>query len=385
MYPALNRWFALGASPEKEYRTRHKAEELLCSTADRPVQLRPVYELAAALGEERVRAARRRLGKLRPAMQLAQMQKDWAALLGKVEPMAAPTAIAVGPRKVGDVTVERLALEVEPGILVPTLLLLPPRQEGVRMPVVVAFAQQGKQEFLKKGAGGIAELLKGGAAVCLPDLRGTGETRPGDSRGRTSAATSISATELMLGQTLVGSRLRDLRCVLRYLRGRSDLDASRVALWGDSFAPANAEGRRLDVPLDADKLPGQAEPLGQVLALFGALYEPDVKAVYARGGLAGYQMLLHGYFCYVPHDAVVPGALTAGDLGDVAALLAPRPVRLEGLVDGLNRRVSDEALAKAFEPTHAAYHGKPDRLLITAEVAPGGPVAAWLLAQLKAK
>ncbi len=385
MYLALNRWFALGASPEKEYRTRHKAEELLCSTADMPVRLRPLYELAAALGEERTRAARHRLGQLRPAMRLAQMQKEWAALLGEVEPRAAPTTRAEESRKVGDVTVERLVLEVEPGILVPTLLLLPPRQEGVRMPVVVAFAQEGKQEFLKKSAEGIAELLKGGAAVCLPDLRGTGESRPGDSRGRTSAATSLSATELMLGQTLVGSRLRDLRSVLRDLRGRPDLDASRVALWGDSFAPANAEGRRLDVPLDAEKLPGQAEPLGELLALFGALFEPDVKAIYARGGLAGYQMLLHGYFCYVPHDAVVPGALTAGDLGDVAALLAPQPVRLEGLVDGLNRIVSNETLAKVFEPTHAAYEGKPDRLIIKAEVTPVGRVAAWLLAQLKTK
>jgi hypothetical protein len=306
-------------------------------------------------------------------------------LLGDVEPRAAPTAIAEEPGKVGNATVERLALEVEPGIWIPLLLLIPPRQEGVPMPVVVAFAQQGKQEFLKKSAEGIAELLKGGAAVCLPDLRGTGQTRPGDSRGRASAATSISATELMLGQTLLGSRLRDLRSVLRYLRGRPDLDGRRVALWGDSFAPANAEGQRLGVPLDSDKLPGQAEPLGQLLALFGALYEPDVKAIYARGGLAGYQALLHSYFCYVPHDAVVPGALTAGDLGDVAALLAPRPVRLEGLVDGLNRMVSNEALATVFEPTHAAYHGMPDRLIIKAEVARGDRVAAWLLARLKAK
>jgi hypothetical protein len=385
MYPTLNKWFDLGASPEKEYRTRHKAEKLLCSTADAPVKRRPVYELVAALGEERARAARHRLGKLLPAKRLKQMQKDWEALLGDVDPRAAPTATAEEPRKVGDVTVERLVLEVEPGILAPLLLLLPPHRGDVNMPVVVAIAQEGKQEFLKKRSEGIAELLKGGAAVCLTDLRGTGETRPGDSRGRTSAATSISATELMLGQTLVGSRLRDLRSVLRYLRGRSDLDASQVALWGDSFAPANAEGRRLDVPLDADKLPSQAEPLGQLLALFGALYEPDVKAVYARGGLVGYQALLHSYFCYVPHDVVVPGALTAGDLSDVVAMLAPRPVRLEGLVDGLNRKVSNEALTKAFEPTRTAYHGLPDRFIVKAEVAGSGRVAAWLLAQLKAK
>ena len=35
----------------------------------------------------------------------------------------------------------------------------------------------------------------------------------------------------------------------------------------------------------------------------------------------------------------MPGALTAGDLADLAASLAPRPLRLEALVDQLNRPV----------------------------------------------
>ena len=46
------------------------------------------------------------------------------------------------------------------------------------------------------------------------------------------------------------------------------------------------------MPLDADKQPDLAEPLGGLLALFGALYEDDVKAVYVRGGLDGYQSVL---------------------------------------------------------------------------------------------
>src|SRR5262249_41682017 len=157
----------------------------------------------------------------------------------------------------------------------------------------------------------LAELLRGGVAVCLPDLRGIGETRPaGDTRGRGSASTSLSATELMLGQTLVGARLRDLRAVLRYLRSRPEVDPSRIGLWGDSFAPVNPDDRTLEVPLAAARLPDQAEPLGAALALFGALFEDGVRAVSARGGLAGYDTLLHSPFCYVPHDAVVPGAVT---------------------------------------------------------------------------
>src|SRR5262249_23036922 len=139
-------------------------------------------------------------------------------------------------QKVGGVSLERTLLEVEPGSHVPLLLLLPPHEEGKRVPVVVGVAQAGKAAVLKQRADIIAELLEKGTAVCLADVRGTGETQPGSGRGRTSSATAIAASELMLGQTLVGSRLRDLRSVLAHLRQRPDLDSKRILLWGDSFA-----------------------------------------------------------------------------------------------------------------------------------------------------
>jgi len=85
------------------------------------------------------------------------------------------------------------------------------------------------------------------------------------------------------------------------------------------------------------------------------LFEEDVRAVYVRGGLVGYHSLLQSQFVYVPHDAVVPGVLTAGDLSDVAAALAPRPLRLDGLVDGLNRQLSAETVAELYDSARAAY------------------------------
>jgi hypothetical protein len=189
----------------------------------------------------------------------------------------------------------------------------------------------------------------------------------------------------MLGQTLVGLRLRDLRSVLTYLRTRDDLNAKNVALCGDSLAPANSAEHDLKVPLDADKQPDLAEPLGGLLALFGALYEEDVKAIYVRGGPSGYESLLNSQFVYVPHDIIVPGALTAGDLCDVAAALAPRPLRLEALVDGLNRRLTAENLSKSYEPARAAYRdAKVDGQLELAEEALAPHAAAhWILDNLK--
>jgi hypothetical protein len=253
---------------------------------------------------------------------------------------------------------------------------------------VLAVAQEGKQAFLDRRSGLIAEWLESGAAVCLVDVRGTGETKPrDDSRRKDGASAAYSEAEWMLGQTLVGQRLGDVRSVLRYLRGRADLEAGRVALWGDSFAATNPEGQDLAVPLDADTFPHHAEPLGGLLALFGGLFEEGVRAVYVRGGLTGFDSLLQSPFCYVPHDALVPGALTVGDLSGVAAALVPRPLWMEGLADGLDRAVTAEAMARIMEPVASAYRalGAGQELHLGEEEPARVAAARWLVQQLRSE
>jgi hypothetical protein len=341
--------------------------------------------LAGTLGTERAAAARRKLANLDAPQRRQQLRRDWSRLLGTVDPPAEVKAVSRGKQRVGEVQLERLTLEVEPGVVVPVLLLTPPGKTEQRPPVVVALALGGKAAFLKHRAPALAGLLQAGVAVCLPDVRGTGETRPDDGRGRNSLATAHAASAWMLGETLVGARLRDLRAVLRHLRGRKDVDASRLALWGESFAAVNSSQRNLAVPLDAEPVPDLAEPLGGLLTLFGALFEEDIKAIHIDGGLAGYQTLLSSPFVYVPADSTVPGALTAGDLCDVAAALAPRPVRLTGLVDGLNRTLMTEAVQAMYEPARAAYRSADAAKHLRIEPAASAeePAWRWLLGQLR--
>jgi dienelactone hydrolase len=387
IYQALKRWFDMPV-PEKEYQQRHTAAELACLTPEalKTLEPRPLWEIADKVGAERAAAARRRLAELKPEDRLPQLRRDWAKLLGPIEPEMAAKADTLESGKLGTATVERIGLQVEAGMVVPLLLLLPPHKDGARLPVVVGLSQDGKEGFLRQRPEAVAALLDAGIAVCLPDVRGTGETRlSGDARGRQSPSTGLSSSELMLGGTMVGARLRDLRSVLRYLRTRTELDGGRVGLWGASFAPVNAPDRNLVMPLEMEKLPDQSEPLGGLLALFGALYEDQVRAVLVEGGLASYQSVMHGQFCWLPHDVVVPGALTAGDLPEVAALLAPRPVRLEGLVDGVNRRLPAEALARSYAPAREAYTaakaGERLEVVTTSEKETG---ARWLLERLRA-
>jgi hypothetical protein len=394
IYPHFQRWFDMPA-PEKEVQDRKPWAEMLCLTPDIEAALKPktVQQIAAELGRQRWLTSHQAIVKLKEIEQRKQLLRhDWGYLLGAVEPEGDAKATAVGQQKLGDIVCERIVLETEPGIVVPLLLFLPPRKDNAKVPVVIGVAQHGKQEFLKQRAAEIAALLQGGMAVCLPDVRGTGETRcEGDLRGppagtykgvfANSRGTLLANEDLMLGRTLLGDRLRDLRSVLRFLKGRTELDGARLALWGDSFAPVNPSDARVEVPWDAEQLPAQAEPLGGLLALFGALYEDDVRAIHIRGGLASWQTLLQSQFCQVPHDVIVPGALTAGEVGDLVAALSPRPVSLRGLVDGRNRQADQATIVQGLEPALRRYKvdKAEDKLAIDGKES----VAGWLLGQLK--
>jgi len=317
---------------------------------------------------------------LKPDQKRKQLRESWARLLGDIKPHRPAKVVQRETRKVDGVSLERVLLEVEPGIHVPILVLLPADKGEKRVPVAVGVAQEGKATFLKGRADVIAGLLGKGAAVCLVDVRGTGETRPGSGRGRTSSATALAASEWMLGQTLVGSRLRDLRSVLDYLRGRADLDPKRLLLWGDSFAPTNAADAVVEVPADPELEPRPVEPLGSLLALFGGLFEEDVRGVYLRGGLLEYRKLLSGPFVHVAPDAIVPGALTAGSLVDVAVAL-PAPRWFEGLVDGVNR---PESLILAKLTFRGAVKGGAEGIEVRDE-ATSAEVARWMTEQLSGK
>jgi cephalosporin-C deacetylase-like acetyl esterase len=354
LYPTLERWFGI-PNPKKEHDTLIPEKQLLCltSAAAKRYQPVPLHHLCSRIGSTRAEATRNALAKLSQAERSTRLRKRWEELLGGVRPASNPFVRKHDEEKLAGITVERIQLGTEPGIIVPVLLLVP--KSDLPRRVVVGVAQSGKQSFLRKRSQQIAELLEAGTAVCLPDLRGTGETDPGDGRGRRSAATTLSSSELMLGQTFVGARLHDLRQVIRYLRQRDDVNEKRVVLWGDSFALANPINCNFAVPRGISDRPHLSEPLGGLLALLAVLFDEKIEAVSVHGGLTGFHDALASPFCYLPHDVVIPGVLTAGDLCDLVAAIAPRPLRLDGLVDGANRRSSVENSRKQYAIAITAY------------------------------
>ena len=376
LYPTLDKWLGI-PNPKKEFDELIPEEELLCLTTPAAKKLRParLHRLCSELASERASATRKELAKLSKSDQLSRLRKQWSKLLGDVQSAKAPIVRKLESDKLGRIDVERIQLGTEPGIIVPVILLNP--QSGTPQRVVVAVAQSGKDRFLRHRTIQIAQLLASGTAVCLFDVRCTGETDPGDGRGRRSAATSNSSSELMLGQTLVGARLRNLRQVISYLRQREEINEDQVVLWGDSFATTNAVDCEFDVPRGIADLPKQSEPLGGMLAMLAALCDEQIAAVYVHSGLSSFHDVLASPFVVLPHDVVVPGLLATGDLSDIAEAIAPRPLRLDGLVDGSNRRQSPEKTRKEYAYAIAAYRNAnaEQQFVITDD---GPSIANWL-------
>lgn len=378
IHAAFNRWFGIDVTPEEEYSQRLDSPELRSMTDEARAELKPrkLFEVLTDLSGGELAIARKNLAGRSADSRRQQMQTAWKQLLGDIEPRTEVSVLSQSSEKLSDrsITVERIALQTEPSIVIPILLLSPEREKGKDRPVVVAVSQAGPAAFLHERSEILADLLAGGATVCLPQLRDTGTDRGTHGDGSNG---STSHYALFFETPMLGYRLRDLRTALGYLRTREDMQHVSFALWGDSFTPPNSPDTDFQVPKQVSNRPAFSEPLGGLLALLGALYEDDVRAAYVHSGLSGYRDVLTSPYVYIPHDVVVPGVLKQGDIADLAASLAPRRVRFDRLVDGHNRALPLAEVRSIYEPATEAYQATdPQAISITEGQA---NVAEWLL------
>jgi len=364
IHAALQEWFKMPVP--MEYSKRRSTAELTCWTDEAKQELKP--KLLHEVLKERV---------------VPVGDSPWLNERGTFE-LAMPRKEKEGEReKVPGGTLTRIAVETEVGIVVPCLLLEPESATG-KLPVVLMFAQAGKAAFLAKRSEAIAALLKSGVAVCLVDVRGTGETRISESNpSRGSSRTSVSQGEWILGQSVLSSQLRDLRTVVDHLKSRPNLDRTRVAVWGDSFAEPNRDDRAAAVPYDVNT-PRMAEPGAALLALLAGQSIPEVRAVYAAGGLASFRSAFDSPYLALPHDAVLPGIISKGDVDELIARQVRKPIRLEAMVSA--RNVSLTKTQVDLPRARAAYRTSNAETSLVIEV-DRDPVRAaeWIAAELKKK
>lgn len=383
LFEIFREWFGIPI-PEAECATRyswHDLESLGTSMRDL-YTVRPIRELAREVAEVRVTAARTERETDEPRGRVVRLQRDLARVIGAMIPPIAPvirSRVAILDRQ------EQISLEVEEGILLHLELLWPHGSRTIQLPVVIGVAQEGNRRLKRDRWELISGLRQGGVAVCVAELRGVGDGRHGELyRGRISPSAEVSSASLSLGESLVSSRVRDLRSIIAYLSTQEAVDQGRIILWGDSLAAINTGSVKVVVPFDADPFPELGEPLGGVVALLGALFEPHIRAIYIHGGLTGYASLLDEPFFYQSADSIIPGLLSVADLCDLVAALAPRPLLMEALVDSCNRRASRVEVEKIFCVARTTYQrtGEPERLRIDVEPNTVNDTVAWLLAAL---
>jgi cephalosporin-C deacetylase-like acetyl esterase len=300
IYPALRDWF--GMPIPEEYSKRRPSEDLLCWTEELRDELVPkkMHDLVREIAGER----------LDLDADMNQWLEQWSKLLGNIEPAKDPKIEVLRAKDFDDIRSIWFNLDTEPGIILPGILLTPLNAKG-KLPVVVMVAQGGKAGFLKERKDSIAAFLKAGIAVCLFDVRGTGETQSGTSADRASTRTTVSQTNLILGQPVLGSQFRDLRSLLKWLRGREEFAKSRMIVWGDSFAKVNPESRRIGMPAELEDH-AIAEPVGAHLVELAFAFR-EVSMAYSDGGFSSYQSLYHNPYFAIPHDAIVPGPMPLRD------------------------------------------------------------------------
>jgi cephalosporin-C deacetylase-like acetyl esterase len=362
VYKILNRWWRTKLPEDRkgEYDTILKDSFLECSeSADGMLyldklradgRLREAHQVAAADAAVRLALARDRRER-----QKLDLREDLAALFHDVEPVAQSSGES---RRLSDWRgwhVEGKWLSAEPSSpLGIAAWVIKPRQLG-RRPLVAGFAQFGKAQFLLERAAEIEKLLKAGIAVALIDVRGCGEIAPSNSRFPEGLSVNLATIARLQDASFPVLRLKDARTALRWLAQREDVDAQRIALWGEGLTPTNG-GPGAAILFDelcfrqCSPTPKHfAEPLGGWLALTTALYPIDLGdgktvrpcAVLARGTLISLASILERRSFFVSNDFIIPNILTCADIVDVVGTLRAERVEVmvEDLRDGSNRAI----------------------------------------------
>ena len=216
----------------------------------------------------------------------------------------------------------RLKIEytVDGGFRAPAYVLVP---DGIseKSPAVVALAghgygvadivgltESGEEKQPEKDPGYqknfAAELAKRGCVVAAPELFGFGELMLEPKQGHSAEGSScyMLTTQLfMYGKTMAGIRVWQAQRMFEYLGARADVDPGRIGSMGISG--------------------------GGLVSSFFAAYNKNVKAC-----------VVSGYFCTFKHsimglhhciDNFVPGFLKYGEMAELFALIAPRPLLME--------------------------------------------------------
>ena len=143
-------------------------------------------------------------------------------------------------------------------------------------------------------------LAEAGYLVCVVEQRGFGQrlTDQVEDRGYPNSCRHLSFAYLLQGRTLLGERCWDGYCALNYLQTRSDVQTGIMGCTGHSG--------------------------GGSTALWLSVGDERITAVVVSGYFNSFRdSILAMRHCECNY---IPGILSLGEMGDLAALIMPRPL-----------------------------------------------------------
>ena len=286
----------------------------------------------------------------------AKTVEEWRAWRGKlrrkVKELTGMTTMQRAPLKpkvtgsleVGEFVRERVEIQTEPGVIMPLYAIRLKKQSGPLRAVLCPHGHGGGGKLATAGVGETPQvadaikhfnydyglqLARAGFITFCPDARGFGERREADVDLMGSSCQWLNQMAYPLGQTVAGMWAWDLSRLIDYVETRPDCLPGGVGCAGLSG--------------------------GGWQTLLVAALDDRVKCAVTSGYFYGCEeaLLVMYYNCacnYVPH------LYEYADMGDIAALIAPRPLLIEtGTFDDLNGPSGVKNVKSQLAITRKAY------------------------------
>lgn len=355
-YRWMNRWLKSVDAPIAEPEIEIESEaDLYCTDAGQvTIALggETVWSLNRAEAE-RVKPKRNAINSSEDLQRLQQeIRTNAQRLTAYTKPSGKPTVRNSGTIARNGYTIEKLVIENEPNIIVPALLFVPDPTASKRRAVLYVHSN-GKAAEAKADAE-IEALVRGGMIVLAIDLRGLGETREEADRLWNLFGTFDSAmTALLLGKTLVGLRAQDVVCAIDVLAARNDVELESLTAYGKGAAG--------------------------VAVLHAAALDERIKRVTLEEMLVSYDAVSTWKIHHQIFSDIVPGALAAYDLPELAATLAPRKLTLINAVNPRRKLMNVREVKAQYQAAQKAFAvAGATQSLVIAERKPGQALTKWL-------
>lgn len=337
MYAWFNRWLKDAPGPVTEAPFTIEAPETLWCTPRGQVLLTDRNETVVSLNEKRVQQLAPAVPEIADQMEAEEHRKhireSARAVLRYQSHPAAGDLQSVGTHTVGGLHVEEVYFESEVDLPIPGLVFHPPG-DGPHSALV--YIHDLGKEVGAHESGIPAELARAGTMVFAMDLRGWGETRwkpeveyrPEDGAllGNDSRLAYLG---YFLGEWPLTLRVIDaVRCV-DLIRGRTDVDAGRVAMLGHGGAG--------------------------LVALHAAALDARIQAAATYETLASYRHITRAGQYTVPASSFLPGVLLHYDLPSLVGALAPRATAIVSSVDSLGEAITGADAEETFAPASEMY------------------------------